>query len=400
MGAFFTNYQVRSDSAEKVIGVAARSVKTRAYVSPPKDGWVTVYDETSDDQDQEELQRLAKVLSRDLSTAVFAFLDHDSDILMYFLYERGEVVDEYNSNPDYFDEADEVTRTRCRGSARAVLKHCVSGTPIEIVKRILHHSDDYGFAEDILADLAPLLGMDEARLHLGFKYFTEEGAESLPDAENFQLVGKGVTEDERTDRKEKIREATAAAGPRAAKGTSASDLYCMAIGMITMARGSSVLPPGVTAIPGINRQEVLAQVRKKMDATIKRMVKQCASPEWPSGEALVAAADKGPSELAGLIATGVPQLLDEAAMAAAGSDIDWLRAFVEAGANVNAANQHGSTALMRAIGQRKIENLAYLLQAGADANAKFPDGKTPLQFALQMNRMDAAELLRQHGAKE
>ena len=399
MGAFFTNYQVRSDSAEKVMDVVARSVKTRAYISPPKDGWVTVYDETSDDQDERELQRLAKVISKELSTTVFAFLDHDSDILIYYLYERGEIADEYNSNPDYFEPANEKTRKRCRGNPQAILKHCVSGTRLEDVDKILHRPDEYGFAEEILVDLAPLLGMDQARLHLGFKYFKEEGAESLEDAQTFRLVGKGITEAERVDDQERIAEAAAAAPP-AAKSPATAELYCLAIGMMMSAQSSHALAAGLAAIPGANSQAVLAQVRKKMDSSIKRMVKQCAAPQWPSGEALLAAADKGPAELAGLVATAAPQLLDQVTVHAAMADLDWLRAFVQAGGNVNAADGRGQTALMRAAGQRKAENLAYLLQAGADPNAKGPDGKTPLQFALQIKRMDAVDLLRQHGAKE
>jgi hypothetical protein len=74
MGASFTNYQVRSNSASAVRDALVPLVRARACVSPPKGGWVTVYDEASDEQDDEVIRHLAEGLSRTLNTAVLAFL--------------------------------------------------------------------------------------------------------------------------------------------------------------------------------------------------------------------------------------------------------------------------------------------------------------------------------------
>ena len=91
MGAFFTNYQIRSTSPDAVRD-ALKPLAKRAYISPPKNGWVTVYEQQSDSQDDAILRRIAMGLSRKLATEVFAFCVHDSDILIYFLYGRGQLL--------------------------------------------------------------------------------------------------------------------------------------------------------------------------------------------------------------------------------------------------------------------------------------------------------------------
>ncbi|HEV2320345.1 MAG TPA: hypothetical protein VGV18_11375 [Verrucomicrobiae bacterium] len=73
MGAFFTNYQVRGKSRSEVSKVLVSLVEMGAYVSPEKNGWVTVYDEASERQDEEILKHIATGLSKTLNTAVLAF---------------------------------------------------------------------------------------------------------------------------------------------------------------------------------------------------------------------------------------------------------------------------------------------------------------------------------------
>jgi hypothetical protein len=161
-------------------------VKGPVFISPPASGWVTVYDATSDEQDLDELHRLAMALSRGLRTAVFTFLVHDSDVLMYLLFENGQLADEYNSVPDYFGEAGEADEERYRGDPSVVLRHCRAGTTAADVERVLHGDADADFAEEGLGQLAALLGIDPARASIGFNYFVE-GADdgSVADAKAY-----------------------------------------------------------------------------------------------------------------------------------------------------------------------------------------------------------------------
>ena len=191
MGAFIVNYQVRSGSLAAVREVLKSLVTAQAYVSPPKNGWVTVYDEESDSQDDAVLRRIAAGLSRALKTDVIGFMVHDSDIAMYWLYRAGALLDEFSSAPDYFGNAvDDATRERLRGENEILLPLCVSGTTVEAIDAALHPAEEATFAEDYLAMLAALLGIDERRINLSFEYFVNEGKDILDDASEFESVSR------------------------------------------------------------------------------------------------------------------------------------------------------------------------------------------------------------------
>jgi hypothetical protein len=171
MGAFYTNYQVRSDSTADVVKALGPLVRSRAYVSPTKNGWVTVYDEASDDQSDVILREIAMGLSETLNTAVFAFVVHDSDVFLYWLFQSGRLIDELDSDPEYFgNKVNEATRARLRGNTAALLPLCRPGTTAAEIDAVLHDPDaPSGIADELLADLAELLGMDDTRTALGFR---------------------------------------------------------------------------------------------------------------------------------------------------------------------------------------------------------------------------------------
>jgi ankyrin repeat protein len=84
--------------------------------------------------------------------------------------------------------------------------------------------------------------------------------------------------------------------------------------------------------------------------------------------------------------------------AAANGDIDLVRALIKAGANVKLKNQLGTSAITEAsiIGSTPI--IDALLKAGADPNFKTPDGETPLMAAARSGKVDAAKTLLAAGA--
>ena len=100
MGNFYTNYTLKGPSQQVV---AAALAGRPAIVTPDQDGCVVVFDEASDEQDSAVITELASRLSRELRCPVLAVLNHDDDILWYQLYLGGELADEYDSSPGYFD---------------------------------------------------------------------------------------------------------------------------------------------------------------------------------------------------------------------------------------------------------------------------------------------------------
>jgi ankyrin repeat protein len=84
--------------------------------------------------------------------------------------------------------------------------------------------------------------------------------------------------------------------------------------------------------------------------------------------------------------------------AAANDDLELVRALLKAGANVKLKNQFGTSALTEAaiIGSAPI--IGALLKAGADPNFKTPNGETPLMASARSGKVDAAKALLDAGA--
>ncbi|MGO9121088.1 MAG: ankyrin repeat domain-containing protein [Desulfomonilaceae bacterium] len=89
----------------------------------------------------------------------------------------------------------------------------------------------------------------------------------------------------------------------------------------------------------------------------------------------------------------VPPLID----AAKKHDFKQLEHLLEKGDDVNANS--GGTALMWASYEGQLDMVRLLLGRGADINAKNQKGFTALELASQKGHMKIAELLREHGAK-
>lgn len=102
MGTFITNLHVR-DADRNAVTEALRSLYVvPAYVrSSPENTWTSIFPEAAD-QDEVELCKIAGGLSKVLNRPVIAFLVHDSDIFLYWLYDGGKELDHYNSEPGYF----------------------------------------------------------------------------------------------------------------------------------------------------------------------------------------------------------------------------------------------------------------------------------------------------------
>ena len=71
-----------------------------SVVSPPRDGWIAVHDELCD-REPRMLRRLARELSDRMGAVVLALGVENGEVAHYELMERGRVVDEYLSVPEY-----------------------------------------------------------------------------------------------------------------------------------------------------------------------------------------------------------------------------------------------------------------------------------------------------------
>jgi len=354
MGAFFTNLQIRNASTQAICAALPKLTQSRAYVSPERNGWVTVYPEATEDQNEKTICAIAGGLSQTLKADVLGFLVHDSDIAMYWLFRNGALTDEFNCAPEYFGEhVNEKTRARVRGNTDALLPLCVDGTTCAQLDEVLHPPDGPpAMAEDMVIELAKLLGIDDTRASLGFNYFDEEGAEFLPDVAEFEPVGKGA------GRKE-ARPASDAGEPPAPL----LDTYPIAINMLTQTWNSKYdqSNPQFIKMFGNQTDGMMNQMRDQFDKSSRDLLKKSTVPGLPSIEELKSARDAGPEALAALIAERTPGQLTEIGIGAAVYGLErFLAALLKCGLNPNARNTAGRTTL-DAAAQHGTDSAVYRL---------------------------------------
>ena len=103
----FGSVQVQTDDIDAVVRAVRQYVprlpggSTGSVVLPPEEGWTAVYDELCD-REPEMLRRLAKEISDRMGALVLVMGVEESAVVRYVALERGRVVDEYLSVPEYY----------------------------------------------------------------------------------------------------------------------------------------------------------------------------------------------------------------------------------------------------------------------------------------------------------
>jgi len=160
MGLFCVNFHCRTTDDAAVTAALNRCGARRHRVIPAKGAWTSFVEQQASAQDEARIRALAGGLSQDLNTATIAFMVHDSDIACYWLYDRGELIDEYNSCPDYFGESTygDAPSGPSGGQPELLQRYCRAGTTTDDLTAIL--AGEATFAEDVIGKLAEVLGME------------------------------------------------------------------------------------------------------------------------------------------------------------------------------------------------------------------------------------------------
>jgi hypothetical protein len=174
MGCFYTNYTLRGPGQE---AVAAMLAGRSAIVTPEENGCVVVFDKESEEQNFEIIAELAARLSGSFGCPLLAVLNHDDGFLWYQLYVNGQLMDEYNSSPNYFDGAEDDDSAPSGGDA-AALCSAFSSDNVREVKRILTKptglgDDGYPFAVDRHSDIASAVGVPQFGVAGGYELVSE-----------------------------------------------------------------------------------------------------------------------------------------------------------------------------------------------------------------------------------
>ena len=162
--------------AQAVSRLVPRVFRSRGtVVSPPRNGWITVYDEVAD-HDPRQLARLGRELSNATGLVVFTIGVEEGKAVHYIAFERGRTLDEYLSVPDFrgpLPPGDAIAlRANPTVVARLTGAHPAS---IRAVARTAALVDELPPADELLRELSLALGFEGT--HVRF-----DEARYLPDA--------------------------------------------------------------------------------------------------------------------------------------------------------------------------------------------------------------------------
>jgi hypothetical protein len=399
MGAFIVNFHVRTKNHDELVRALLDLAKRGCWVTAPKDGWATVYEERASTQDDTWIRELGTKLSDRLHTSAAAFLIHDSDFLCYWLFEEGAVVDEYNSCPDYFDgvvESDNGDAEKDQGQPDVLLRFCRPGTRLLDLANALNA--DPTFAEEQLQHLVGYMGIDPERaladyrdldtasagqyqaMFIGDKPANKKGAaRSGPATLRFPGVAQSADDEEDGDDDDGEIQGT---GPG---GAITADQIARMMG----------LPTATTPADPLVAELVQAAADGKV-SEVERLVAAGANLD---GEAPMTLSSVGNSPLSARVLAGRNIAFPVTPLVAAVSNkrVDVARRLLELGANVHTQARMFGSPLHGAVSAGSPELVRMMLDAGADANEKNKQGQTPIgalqHIRMVMGQMEALKAL-------
>ncbi len=177
MGFFYANITLQTIDQQGV-ALYLNTLQRNAFVLPATKGFVTVCDEESDGLDYRVISVLTSQLSRQFETVSIAVISFDDDILWYQLYENGNLLDKYNSNPDYFEATEQ--RGPIGGDAKILCEIFHKPDSVGKVEEILHsiHGEGYIYENDRHSNLAKALGWASPYISLTYSELKEADEEN------------------------------------------------------------------------------------------------------------------------------------------------------------------------------------------------------------------------------
>lgn len=164
--ASFGSIHVQTDDLSAVEQAVRRFVprlpgsSRGSLVASPRHGWIAVYDDVCD-RSPEMLRRLARELSDRMGAVVLLLGVERDELLRMILFERGSIVDEYLSVPEFYGPLPPGDVVGLAANPRVVNR--LTGADPEAVRRVARTAPapaDLPPARELLAELAAALGIE------------------------------------------------------------------------------------------------------------------------------------------------------------------------------------------------------------------------------------------------
>jgi hypothetical protein len=131
-----------------------------SVVAPPRNGWIAVYDELTD-RNPEMLRRLARELSDRMGAVVLHLGVEEGQVVRFVLFERGRLMDEYLSVPEYYGEVPPGDVISLAANPTVVAR--LTGADPGEVRRVVHTAgspDELPSADELAGSVASVLGVE------------------------------------------------------------------------------------------------------------------------------------------------------------------------------------------------------------------------------------------------
>lgn len=165
-GESFASLHVQTDDRDGVEAAVARYMPrfggSGARVVGPRNGWVAVYAELVD-RDRAARERLASELSNATAAVVCAIGVEAGAVVRYALFERGRIVDEYQSVPEYFAPLPPGDVVALAANA-TVVSRLTGADPARFraLARTASSPDELPPAPELLQEIAAEMGLEGA----------------------------------------------------------------------------------------------------------------------------------------------------------------------------------------------------------------------------------------------
>lgn len=135
MGGFYDSIHVRTESYQAIQNILIQKAKCKGhkfYLAPAINGWVSLF---PSEYWQESLSR---EISGETQADVLHMMVNDDDIFRYLYYRSSELIDEYNSCPDYFGEkVPAKERKRLKGRPEVFIELVSNKSKVKKIRKIL-----------------------------------------------------------------------------------------------------------------------------------------------------------------------------------------------------------------------------------------------------------------------
>jgi hypothetical protein len=166
MGNFYTNITLLGPDQDQIVEYLSQQGLT-AYVSPTDERATVVYEKQCDTQ-SDVLERLTLRFAAHFACPALAVLNHDDDVLLYWLYAGSGLLDQYDSTPGYFEGEEALPEG---GDAAVLCKAFGVEQNASVVDAVLH-DENFLFAVERHEALVDALNLTD--FSVGFGYTTLE----------------------------------------------------------------------------------------------------------------------------------------------------------------------------------------------------------------------------------